>query len=174
MKPYLAPLILLCGTFFLGYLYVQDPVTKTQWLSKPSGKTVPYTQLQQYRQETEVKLDIESQRAALDNRLSGPNIDPSARPRKQFHKTEVQRARDPRAFDLEDDVDSQALGLDQRMDEFLAKKQQYEDLAQSQKRAYVRSFIEEARKMGFVVVVNNQMEVESVTPVDSASTNPSY
>lgn len=166
MRRYIVPFTLFIGTLYFGYLFIQGPSSSSLDFSAASGQgTVRYNRLQQYQQETAVKMDIERQKLQFDKRASGPEMNPGHKKKNRFHKTELRKDKDPRSIDLEESSDYQAMTLDQRMDEFLAKKQYYEELEKSQKLAYVEQFVKEAYKMGFVVVVNDQMEIESVDKI---------
>lgn len=166
MNRYFVPALLFAGTLFFGYLYINEPGQSAySTYSQPDSGSVRYNQLQQLRQETAVKMDIESQQAQMAKRIQSPQLDPGKRKKNAFHKTELSSGTDPKTYDLEEASSYEAMTLDQRMDEFLAKKQQYEELEKSQKSAYVKAFVKEAYKMGFIVKVNSQMEIESVEKV---------
>jgi hypothetical protein len=151
------------GTLFFGYLYLQDPTDTLFPQSEENQGSIKYNQLQQFQQETDIKMDIEKQKAQMNKKLGGPELDPDHQKNNKFHKTELRKEADPRIYDLQDSSSDKAMTLDQRMDEFLAKKQRYEEMEKNQKNLYVKQFIKEAYSMGFIVVVNDKMEIESVT-----------
>ncbi|MEM7646876.1 MAG: hypothetical protein AAF203_08210 [Pseudomonadota bacterium] len=163
MDRYFLPFLLFCGTLFFGYLFLQEPAPRRQVSTTlPKSGSISYTQLQQMKKETAIKVGLRKQRALMDKRVQGPELDPSFGKKKKFHKTELNTDPHPVSGDLDDGSLEEAYTLDQRMDEFLAEKQRYEQLEESKKRLYVRQFIQEAYKMGFNVQVNESLEVVSV------------
>ena len=166
MQRYIAPIILLAGTLFLGYLYLDDT---RQGLKKKnvshSEKKIPYGKLQQYQKETKIKIGLHHKQTEMNKRLNDSEINPTSK--NKFHQAELHDGYDFRSEDLADPGSEQAVTLDQRMDRFLAERQYYENMEQIAKKAYVDRFISEARKMGYVVEVNEQMEIVSVEEVES-------
>ena len=164
MKRYLPPFLLLLGTVYFGYLYLQSP---EDFSFSPSGREgqISFAELQQLKQETALKMNLDRQRAELEKSLQRNQLNPGAREEGEFHETPIRDMQDPRAAVLNGPSNSESLTLDQKMDAFLASKQQYEMLATAQKEAYVEQFIIEARKMGFQVKISKDMQIESITKI---------
>ena len=166
MQRYIAPIVLLTGTLFLGYLYLEDTKqdSKKKNISR-SEKKIPYGKLQQYQKETRIKIGLHHKQTEMNKQLNNSEINPTSK--NKFHQTELHDGYDSLAEDLADSGSEQAITLDQRMDRFLAERQYYENMEQIAKKAYVDRFISEARKMGYVVEVNDQMEIVNVEEVES-------
>lgn len=168
MNRYLLPALLFLGTLYFGFLFLQGPGHPQSMEKKQSKQgAMSYSQVQQLKKETAIKVGIRQQQAQMDKRVGGPELDPGYKKRNKFHNMELNGNPTPVAASLEQRSDEEPMTLDQRMDEFLARKQRYEQLAESQKREYVTRFIHEAYKMGFVVKVNENLEVISVEKVPS-------
>ena len=152
---------------FLAYLYVRGPEKKEDsLLFKPthSKKGVKYGRLQQYQKETSIKTNLQRKQAEiLKKKLDNSEIDNI--PKESFHETEIPDSYDPRMEVLAEESTRQAMNLDQRMDQFLAKRQQYDNMEEADRKAYVKQFVREAYKMGFLVKINSQMEIESVKEI---------
>ena len=163
MNRYFVPGLLLVGTLFFAYMYVVGPNQLDDFDMKNGGKgRVPFNQVQQLKKETEIKMGIKQQRADMNKRLGGPMLDPGKSKRNQFHKTNVYGGADPKAIDLDDNRHNEGMSLDQKMDEFLAKRQQFEEMADAQRKLYVESFVKEAESMGYKVLINTDLEIVSV------------
>ncbi len=171
MKYYFVPGLFLLGTLFFGYLYIvgPDPYVTTPGVISPktSGNTISYNKLEQYKKEAQVKLDIQKQRAEIEKTVEKPLLDPNYRKRTKFHEAPVNADVGPAAYDLNEEGINEPVNLDQQMDAFLAKKQRYEELEKEQRQRYVKAFIKEAYKMGYVVKVNDKMEIVSVDKHDN-------
>lgn len=166
MKQYLVPGLFLAGTLFFAYLYVFGPVGQEAPIStdlKSGG--IPFGKVEQYRQETAIKMDIMKQQAEVNRHGDRPELDPSYKKNNDFHETTINGSLGPAARDLEDASVTQPMTLDQRMDQFLAQKQRYQTLEASQKQLFAEKFIEEARKMGFEVKINDNLEVIDVKEI---------
>ena len=94
--------------------------------------------------------------------MEKPLLDPNYRKRTKFHEAPVNTDAGPAAYDLQEEGINEPVNLDQQMDAFLAKKQRYEELEKEQRQRYVKAFIKEAYKMGYIVKVNDKMEIVSV------------
>ena len=166
MKTYLFPFLMLTGTVIFSLLYIRGvgPGEHLDIISKQKG-SVRYSQLQQLRRETAIKVELESKTAEMNKKVNKPDLDPGFLERNSFHKTEMNFNPPANAKDLEDEGASEALTLDQRMDAFLAKKQWYEQQEASKKKAYVEKFVHEAYKMGFEVQVDDQFQITSVRKI---------
>lgn len=166
MDRYVLPLLLFLGTLVLGFLYIQEPKKNPvdDFQTRKKG-SMPYTQVEQYKQEAAMKMGIDRQRAEMDKTLGGPELEPGRAHKDDYHKTELGDSTVTRAHDFRDEGSSRPVTLDQKMDQFLAKKHEYELLEDQQKRAYAREFVKEARRMGFSVIVNDDMEIESVEKI---------
>ncbi len=149
----------------MGYLYLRGP-RKEAPLVKPtySKKGVAYGRLQQYQKETSIKTDLQRKQAEILKKLNNSEIDNA--PKDSFHETEISGPDDPRMDVLVEESPQQAMNLDQRMDQFLAKRQQYESMEEASRKAYVNQFVREAYKMGFLVKINSQMEIESIEEIN--------
>lgn len=154
---------------FLAYLYIKGPEKNNNSLlvspvhsRKESG--VEYGRLQQYQKETSIKTDLQRKQAEVLKKLHNSEMDST--PKEPFHQTEIPDSYDPRMEVLAEESTEQAMNLDQRMDRFLAKQQQYENMEEAARKAYVKQFIQEAYKMGFLVKINSQMEIESVEEIN--------
>jgi hypothetical protein len=167
MIKYPIPFFLLCGTLFLAYLYIKGPGNgETRHSESAGAHSVSYTQLNQLKKETQIKLSMERERALLEKRRERNLLSPGARKRSRFHETPVGEMTDPRTHILDTGSEYQSLTLDQRMDAFLAQKQSFEMLEKVQKEAFVEQFIIEARKMGFNVKISEDLEVQSIDRID--------
>ena len=160
------PAIFVMGTLFFGYLYLQNPGKKERSsLMSPNrskGQMI-YNRLQEYQKETSIKTELQRKQAEMNKKLNSSEI--SEVSRESFHQTELLGSDDPRMDLFDDESTEQAMNLDQHMDQFLAKRQKYENMKWAAKKAYVSQFIREARKMGFIVKINDQMEIESVVEI---------
>ena len=168
MKQYFIPALFLAGTLFFSYLYLAGPLFGRGGIltGLPSSeRSIKYNQLQQLKQETAVKMDIEKQQALINKRLASPDLEAGYDKKNKFHKTEPGYDLGPAATDLDSESSYEAMTLDQRMDEFLARKQEFEEIEEAQKQAYVEAFILEAKKIGFIVKINSDLEIESVTKI---------
>ena len=166
MKNYAVPIIFLAGTLFFGYLYIRNPKKKeisSSINSTHSTGHIIYGQLQQYQKETSIKTDLQKKRAEMNKKLNNSEIGETFR--NPFHQTKLIGANDPRMDILVEESVEEAMNLDQHMDQFLAKRQRYENMESATKKAYVDQFIREAYRMGFIVKVNDQMEIESVVEI---------
>ena len=166
MKRYLPPILLLLGTLYFGYLYLQSAEDFSFSPSAGQGQ-ISFAELQQLKQETALKMKLDQQRAELEKNLQRNQLSPGAREQGQFHETPVRDIQDPRAAVLNSPSQTEGLTLDQKMDVFLASKQQYEMLETAQKEAYVEQFIIEARKMGFQVKISKDLQIESIKKIKS-------
>ena len=169
MNRYLLPILLFSGTVYFAILYVIGPQPRTRGvpLPQPARKTgsVPYSKIQQMKQETAIKVGIRKQQADMRKRIRRPELDPSYKLKKKFHKTEHHEGFHPVGQDMEDGSIEEAVTLDQRMDDFLAERQRFEMLEASKRKLYVKRFIMEARKMGFKVKVSENLEVVDVQKI---------
>ena len=167
MKEYFVPGLFLAGTFVFAYLYLAGPPEggsqkPTQRGEASIGDKANYGKLQQYRKELLVKKQILKQEALLRKNRDRLDLDPNFHKNNHFHETNLADEIGPAAEDLSRGSYNEPMNLDQRMDAFLAKKQQYEQMEQAQRERFVESFINEAYKMGYVVKVNEAMEVVDV------------
>lgn len=171
MKDYFVPGLFLAGTLIFAYLFVVGPPQqeKAHSLTEKNfqGKTSNFEKLEQYRQEMRVKKDILQQRANLQKRRDRQELDPNYNKRNSFHETKLAEDLGPAAEDLNNGTFDEPMTIDQKMNSFLEKKQQYELLEQAQQRLYVETFLKEAYKMGYIVKVNENMEVVDVQRVDA-------
>lgn len=166
MSRFFVPAMLFLGTCFFGYLYIVGPQDGTTLnLTRPGKGSVPYNQLKQYEKETQMKIDIDKQQLQMKKVVGGPQLNPGQAKKNDFHKTQLLKDEDPKAIDLRDPSTLETLTLDQRMDAFLAKKQRFEDLAEAKRKLYVERFIEEALAMGFIVEVNENLEITKVQKI---------
>lgn len=164
---YLPPFIMLGLTLVFAFLYMQEP--KSPDINLPSRSTqgaVPYSQLEQYQKETAIKLHIKQEQADLNKQIQGPELSPGAAAKNRYHRTDFNKGIDQRVLDLNESNSYEAMTLDQKMDQFLAKKQLFDDMERAQKRAYAQAFIKEALAMGFRVEVNSDLEITSVERID--------
>lgn len=166
MKRYLPPFFLLLGTLYFGYLYLQSP-EDLSFLPGNSDGQISFAELQQMKQETALKMNLDRQRAELEKSLQRNQLNPGAREEGRFHETPLREMQDPRSAVLNRPSQTDNLTLDQRMDAFLASKEQYEMLESAQKEAYVEQFLIEARKMGFLVKISKDMQIESITKIEN-------
>ncbi len=166
MKRYLPPFLLLLGTLYFGYLYLQSPEDFSFSPSRRAGQ-ISFAELQQLKQETALKMNLDRQRAELEKSLQRNQLNPGAREEGKFHETPIPDMQDPRSAVLNSPSQTNNLTLDQRMDAFLATKEQYEMLESAQKEAYVEQFLIEARKMGFKVKISKDMQIESITKIQN-------
>ncbi len=163
MSRYIPSFILFSLTLYFAYLYLQDPVQPILLDPvKDKEGSVSYNQLEQYQKETQIKLSIKRQQGEMNKKIGGPEMQPDAAQKNKFHRTDFNKGIDQRAIDLAGQQTYEAMTLDQRMDQFLAKKQSYDDLEQAQKKAYAEAFIQEAYNMGFDVKINDQLDIVSV------------
>lgn len=168
MNHSIVPALFLAGTLFFTYLFINGPVVgggKSVEKPKSDRRGVSYSRLRNLKQQAEVRRDLNKQQAILNRRGRMPTLSPDYSKKKKLHETHLDRDVGPAAYDLDSGSTARALTLDQRMDEFLAKRQHYEDLEQMQKEQYVEAFIEEARQMGFRVKINNAMEITDVEKI---------
>ncbi len=167
MGRYIPPLILFLLTLYFAFLYLQGPkVPDFLGNQAPSEGSIPYNQIEQYQKETQIKLSIKKQQAEMNKQMGGPELNPGQSAKNKFHKTDFNKGVDQKVIDFSDQENYEALTLDQRMDQFLAKKQKYDELELAQKKAYASAFIKEARMMGFDVKVNDQLDITSVEKLD--------
>jgi len=160
------PGLFLLGTLIFGYLYIAGPSSKTiSYGEESTSGKVSYSRLQNLKRQTAVHLDLKKQQALLNQNGDRPDLDPGKDRKNNLHDTSIDRKLGPAARDVDNRRSHDALTLDQRMDEFLAKKQAYEKLEKSQRLAYVKMFISEARNMGYEVVVDQEMQIVSVEKV---------
>ena len=168
MKDYIIPTIFLFGTLFLGWLYLQepdsaDPLLKLEWENK-KGKKIIYNKIREYQKETEIKAILQRKKAELNKKLNrgGSEIErvssPSTEEIKVFNPTPLEEV-------FEEESPKEALNLDQKMDQFLAKREFYEAMETAERKAYVEEFIRSAYQMGYIVKINEQMEIESITEI---------
>ncbi len=171
MKQYLIPILFLSGTLFFSYLFVVGPPRgepkKEPAFSVKKQGTIPYNRLRNLQQQTQVSMDLRRQQAVLNKVGRKPNLDPAHSKRHPIHETGLDRDLGPAADDLANEGSREALTLDQRMDEFLARRQQYQEMEQVKREQYVDAFIAEARRMGFRVRVNDAMEIVDVQKIES-------
>lgn len=153
----------------MAFLYLQDPEGPLRDPSRVGGGlgVVPFSQLERLRQETKVKMHLDQERLELEQKLKRNQLHPGARRRAQFHDTPLEMADDPRGFILSQPGEYKNLTLEQKMDALIAARQEYEQMEQMQRRAYVEQFITEARKMGFEVKLTHDLEVESIRKLKS-------
>ncbi len=163
MRHYSVPVIFLIGTMFIGYLYLQEPKEKDIFpLTHSKGRLI-YGEIQQYQKETSVKTDLQRKQAEMNKKLNNSEIGPGSE--NTFHQTKLLGPDDPRMDVLIEESIEETMTLDQRMDLFLAKRQHYDNMEWATKKAYVDRFIREAYRMGFIVKVNDEMEIESVVEI---------
>lgn len=166
MKQYIVPIIFLSGTLFLGYLYVKGPSPKHRAMrGQASKKGVSFNKLQQYKKEVQIQHEIRKQAAEMRKVVGKPELDPGYKKRNRFHHLNLDKNLGPAADELGRGTDDEPVNLDQRMDAFLAKKQEYEELETAQRRAYVETFIDEAYKMGYRVTISPDLEVTNVEKI---------
>jgi hypothetical protein len=109
-----------------------------------------------------MRLDLKKQRAVLEQSETRAILDPAAGKLGEVHELDLNTEHGPAAFDVDNRRSTTAMTLDQKMDEFLAKRQLYEELEERKKREYVRRFIEESYRMGYIVKINEALEIVSV------------
>lgn len=152
---------------FLAYLYIRGPEEKSSsFLTKPTHSSggVEYGRLKEYQKETSIKTNLRRKQVEILKELNNSELESTSK--ESFHQTEIPEFYDPRTEVLAEESTQEAMNLDQRMDQFLAKRQQYENMEEVARKAYVKQFVQEAYKMGFLVKINDQMEIESVREIN--------
>jgi hypothetical protein len=170
MKDHFIPGLFLAGTLFFAYLYVVgpidgDPNESTLSVERKAG-SIPYNRVQNLKQQTSLRMGLEKERALLDQSQRRANLQAGQNKATPYDPT-FQEDAGPAAYDVDNKRSYEALTLDQRMDEFLAKRQQYEELEKIKREEYVDQFIMEARSMGFDVKVGSDMKIKSVKKIKS-------
>ncbi len=163
MNQYIIPGILFCLTLFFAYLFVAGPIGGADIVdsSDLSGK-VSYNRLQNLKEQTKVRLDVKKQQALLEQTGAKPILDPEADKKNSLHQLDINEDYGPAAFDVNKRKSASAMTLDQKMDEFLAERQHFDEMEKLKKQEYVRRFVEESKRMGFEVKINDDMEIVSV------------
>lgn len=164
MNQYIIPGLFLAGTLFFGYLYIAGPMgdsSENTMGIDPRGKA-SYNRVQNLRQQTSVSMGLKKEKALLERGGRKPELEAGKDQQSSFHHLDINEDLGPAAKDVDNRKSWEAMTIDQRMDEFLAKKQHYLEMEQIKKKEYVKKFIDEARAMGFDVVINDQMEIVSV------------
>ena len=133
---------------------------------KMDRKTTRYHRIHNLKEQEAIRAQLNRQKALLNRQGQKPSLDPHFTKKKEFHDTDLSGELGPAVEDLDSSGSVEPLTLDQKMDEFLAKRQAYEELEEAKKQAYAQRFIEEARLMGFDVQINSAMEIMSVTPIN--------
>ncbi len=153
---------------FFAYLFVTGPIGGSHGQSDLADSTgkVPYNRLINLKEQTRMRLDLKKQQAVLQRTGDKPFLDPGADKRNETHKLDLNDDYGPAAFDINSRNSASAMTLDQKMDEFLAKRQRYEELEKLKRQEYVQRFIEESYRMGFDVRINDKMEIVSVKKLD--------
>lgn len=160
------------GTLLFGglYLFGPPPGDEADNLSLEegrSGEKVSYTRLQNLRQQAEVSIELKRQKAVMEQTKNHGILSPKKPNQKRLHKTELVYGSGPAEKDIDQRRRYGSVNLDQRMDEFLAKKQEFEEMEKAKRELFVKSFIEEARVMGYNVVIDEDYEIKSVTRIKS-------
>lgn len=167
MKQYIIPGIFLAGTLFFGILYVVGPPQPGKVVNlreEASEGAVQYNRIEQFKKETEVKMEIRKQQAQMEKRVARPELDPGFAKRNRYHETPINRIGNTgaAATELHNPGVNEAMNLDQRMDAFLAKLEDHEQMDKIQRAEYVKKVIAEAEKMGFKVEVDDDMNIKNI------------
>ncbi len=125
-------------------------------VGKTDGSSVSFNRLRNLREQAKVRMDLKRDQAILNKTGSRPDLDPYHGEKQPVHQTNIYLEPGPAAEDLNDGGQYGPATLDQKMDEFLAKRQEFEELEQTQKQAYVDNFIYESRKIGYEVKVDRE------------------
>ncbi len=160
MNQYIIPGILFSLTLFFGYMFLTGPVGNSQRpVPKENEGRVSYNRLRNLKEQTRVRLDLKKQQAQLARTGEKPVLDPNADKRNSRHELDLNEDYGPAAHDIDARQSASAMTLDQTMDEFLAKKEQMREMEEIQREEFVRRFIEEARRMGYEIEINDDMEI---------------
>ena len=150
------------GTLVLLFVYTQGSLKQRKSTSVEEGK-IPYMQVHQYQQETAMKIGIKKDQARFRKDTTTGHLVPDENYNNDFEDTHDLRPEKHVASEvLEDASFKHAVTLDQKMDNFLAKRQKFEELEEMKKKAYVDAFKREARAMGFEVIIDDNMQIVKV------------
>lgn len=156
------PLVFLLGTGVLFFL----TFSKSNNISSDieGGKGIKYSDIQKTKSEAIRKVELNYMRADQEKRVA-PEVRSGHRRRDFGRPVDLEAERNMGAQDARDDSLQQSQTLDQKMDGFIAHRQQFEAMEKIQKTEYVKEFIKEARAMGYEVIINNNLEIVKVTKV---------
>ena len=157
------PGMFFAATAILLFLYIQGPPKKSAE-QRRDGK-VRYMELEQLKKGTLRKMELEEQQLRMEKRTGGRVIPQGEIDEPSFAEGEPSSAQHFGAKDVADPSNRYSETLDQKMDDFLAHRQQYEEMEKAHREAYVQAFIQEARNMGFEVTINKDMEITKVVKI---------
>ena len=170
MKQYIVPGLFLAGTILFAVLYVVGPSNnggKGIASSETSQGAIRYNRVQNLKNQANIRQDLKRQQAILNRRMNKPGLDPDRHKKSGFHTTDLNKDLGPAAEDLDSGGSVGALTLDQKMDEFLAKREVFEEIENAKRQEYVDTFVREARQMGFDVKVDDNFDIVSVNKISS-------
>lgn len=168
MGRFFLPATFFVGTLVLLVVYSKGTLKRETATTSGSGK-VPYMQVHQYKQETAIKMELEKDQARFRKESGAPRISNTFKDDDDddfYEGTELSAQKNVGQDLFNDQSVRQAVTLDQKMDDFLAKKQKYDELETMKKQAYISRFREEARSMGFEVQIDENMQIISVKKIN--------
>ena len=133
MNKYFLPATFLLGTIVLLFVYSKGVNNGRSTATTGSGK-VPYMQVKQYQQETAMKIGIKKDQARFRKNSATGLLAPAENKQGDYDDYDLSPEENVGSDIVSEDSYQQAVTLDQQMDNFLAKKQKFNELESMKKK----------------------------------------
>ena len=150
------------AVFVIWYKTMDAPRPTQTRSAKEKGIT--YGQLKQIRENSAKEMALKKNRAELENQVLTPRVNSSDTPDDVVPHV-VDMPRDSATYDTEDKTSGELPTLDAQMNAFLAEKQKFKEMRKERREQFAEDFIKKARAMGYMVIMDEQMQITEVRKV---------
>jgi hypothetical protein len=176
-RHHLLGLVLLLLSIFFMILFLLPETKKGDGKASQAAKSNEFeSRVNKHLFKTSQSMEMSRERMQLEaDKLANLGIVPKAPPEKEVQGPDF--SMDPRAESLLKELGRDAkestgpTNADETVQADLFESQQYQEYSEAYKKEYARQFVENARKAGYIIKLNDDYKVISVRPIRKPAEN---